>query len=220
MNANLEESPLDVPESAPIITVGPGQQLRETRTTANLSLNEVAAHLHLDAKTIQALESDHYDELPAPTFVRGYLRGYARLLGLPATPILEAFDQHGFAPPALVADISDEPQTHSADFPVRLVTYLVIALLVGLVVLWWHNQRFASSSDETASGNSEMTTADGSLNVSESAGGGPTAMLTTNGSDEPAESKSATEVLVTATTGEAGRAPTARCTHGAQRKAG
>ena len=82
--------------------VGPGRRLSDTRQAANLSLGEVASRLHLDLDTIRALEADDYDRLPAPTFVRGYLRGYARLLDLPPGPILEAFDQRGLTPPELV----------------------------------------------------------------------------------------------------------------------
>ena len=124
------------------IVPGPGRQLREARESARLSLGEVAANLRLDKRTIRALEADGYDRLPAPIFVRGYLRGYARLLAMPPGPIIDAFDQQGFNPPPLVADISERPQVHSTDFPVRIVTYLIIMGLVILVLMWWNSQQF------------------------------------------------------------------------------
>ena len=76
---------------------------------------------------------------PAPTFVRGYLRGYARLLGVPVGPVLEAYDREGFRPPDLVADISEEPENAASDFPVRLVTWAVVLVLLAMVVVWWNN---------------------------------------------------------------------------------
>ena len=61
---------------------GPGARLREAREAANISLDRIAMSLLLDPKIVEALEEDDFDRLPAPTFVRGYLRGYARVLGV------------------------------------------------------------------------------------------------------------------------------------------
>ena len=119
---------------------GPGAHLRQAREAANISADKIAASLLLDPKIIEALEADSFDRLPAPTFVRGYLRGYARLLGLPAGPILEMYDRHGFQPPPLDSGVAEMPQAHTSDTVVRLVTYAVGAVLVLLVGLWWHSQ--------------------------------------------------------------------------------
>lgn len=122
---------------------GPGPQLREARHRANLSLEEVATQLRLDRRTVRALEENEFQHLPAPTFIRGYIRSYARLLGLPPGPILEAYDYQGFRSPAIMADITQRPQARSSDFPVRLATYVVAAGLVAMVVMWWHSRESA-----------------------------------------------------------------------------
>ena len=122
--------------------IGPGARLRQAREAANRSVSEISVALHLDRKTIEALEADSFDRLPAPTFVRGYMRSYARELGLPIEPILEAYDFQGFEPPALTPDITEAPQTHASDLVFRLVTYAVGAGLLLLVVLWWQSQDF------------------------------------------------------------------------------
>lgn len=118
---------------------GPGRLLRAARESAGVSLRDISAQLHLDERTVDSLECDDFDNLPAPTFVRGYLRGYARLLSVPVGPVLEAYDREGFRPPDLVADISEEPEGKSADFPVSLVTWAVVLVLVAMVVVWWNN---------------------------------------------------------------------------------
>jgi cytoskeleton protein RodZ len=121
---------------------GPGRRLREARLGARLPLEEVAARLHLDSMTLRYLEEDDYARLPAPTFVCGYLSGYARLLNLPPGPLLEAFKRRGLTPPKLVPAIASPPrQVHSTDLAVRLATYLIVAGLVVLVVIWWQNQQ-------------------------------------------------------------------------------
>ena len=134
----------DLDEVAPIpILPGPGEQLRTAREAAGMSVHEISTQMRLDSRVVLALEDDDYESLPAPTFIRGYLRGYARLLDLPPEPIIQAFEQREFAPPSLVADISVRSQMRSGDFPFRIVTYIVVAALIVLVVLWWKSQDFA-----------------------------------------------------------------------------
>lgn len=137
----MNASPLDVGE----MTVrddpeGPGSQLREARLRTNFSVEEISSELHLNADTVRALEENRFESLPAPTFVRGYLRSYARLLNLPPGPILEGYDRKGFTPPTIVADITQQPQVKSTDVPVRLATYLVAAGLVVMVSMWWQSR--------------------------------------------------------------------------------
>ena len=118
----------------------PGAYLRQAREAADMSIGHVAAALHLKREMIEALEADAFDRLPASTFVRGYLHGYARVLGLPPEPVLEMYNRHGFEPPPLATEVMETKQAHTSDPPVRLVTYAVGAVLVLLVGLWWRSQ--------------------------------------------------------------------------------
>lgn len=130
-----------IPEpTEPFIERGPGARLRAAREAAHITVDKVATSLLLDTDTIEALETDAFDRLPAPTFVRGYLRGYARIVGLPAAPILDLYDSRGFEPPPLATGVSESSQAHTSDTAVRVVTYAVAAVLVVLVALWWHSQ--------------------------------------------------------------------------------
>ena len=119
---------------------GPGAHLRNAREEAGMTVDAVAEALLLKSKTLELLEADAHDRLPAPTFVRGYLRGYARVLGLPSGPILDMYDRQGFEHPPLTNEVTDPPQAHTSDTPVRLVTYAVAVVLALLVGLWWHSQ--------------------------------------------------------------------------------
>ena len=121
--------------------VGPGQRLREAREAAQLSVAEVASRLRLRPQVLDRLENDDYEQLHGPTFVRGYLSSYARLLDLPERPILEAYERRGYGPPALVSELVRKPEVHISDFPVRMVTYVIAGLLVILVVLWWQSRQ-------------------------------------------------------------------------------
>jgi cytoskeleton protein RodZ len=119
----------------------PGRRLQEARVAARLTVDEVASRLRLERRVVEALERDDHGSLPEPTFVRGYLRGYARLLDLPPGPIVEAYDRLGFTVPDLVADISSQPEVRSTDVPVRLVTYAIGIGLITLGILWWRSEK-------------------------------------------------------------------------------
>ena len=119
---------------------GPGRRLREARLARNLDLEEIAAHLRLNLSVVERIEADDYDNLPAPTFVRGYLRGYARMLNMDPEHIVDAYNLNEFGPPPLVRDISKAREVKSTDFSFRLTTYLIITVVAVLVAIWWQNQ--------------------------------------------------------------------------------
>jgi cytoskeleton protein RodZ len=72
--------------------VSPDQLLHNAREAKGLSVDEVAHDLHLEASVIYSLESGDYAALGAPVFVRGYMRSYARLLGLSEKEVLAGMD--------------------------------------------------------------------------------------------------------------------------------
>lgn len=78
------------------VVIGPGERLRTTREALGLSQLDCAHQLYLSDKIIHILETDDYStHTPGPAFVRGYLRSYAKLLGLPQNEIILAFESLG-----------------------------------------------------------------------------------------------------------------------------
>jgi cytoskeleton protein RodZ len=85
-----------MPESDPDIGedvsgLGLGDRLRSARKARALSLEQVAESLHLDETIVLALEDERYDAFGAPVYIRGHLRAYARLVGLPVDSLLDAY---------------------------------------------------------------------------------------------------------------------------------
>ncbi|HEY1408346.1 MAG TPA: RodZ domain-containing protein [Promineifilum sp.] len=68
-----------------------GHILREARENKGLTLNDVQANTKINARFLTALESGQYDALPTPVHVRGFLRNYARFLGLDPQPLLDRY---------------------------------------------------------------------------------------------------------------------------------
>lgn len=82
--------PLDAGDSAASVESQsfPGRSLRKAREEKGLSLVEVAQALKFSVRQIEALESDDYRTLQGATFVRGFIRAYARLLRIAPEPLL------------------------------------------------------------------------------------------------------------------------------------
>ena len=67
----------------------PGARLAQARIAQGLPVEGVAQQLKFSARQIEALEADRYEQLPGIAVVRGMVRGYARLVGVEAEPLLE-----------------------------------------------------------------------------------------------------------------------------------
>ncbi|MFH1494253.1 MAG: RodZ domain-containing protein [Pseudomonadota bacterium] len=67
---------------------GAGASLKRERENQGLSTFDVARALRLSEKQIVALEMDDYAKLPGRTFVRGFIRNYARLMQLDPEPLM------------------------------------------------------------------------------------------------------------------------------------
>jgi transcriptional regulator with XRE-family HTH domain len=59
-----------------------GDVLRQTRTERKITLAEVEQDIRINRTYIEALENARFDLLPAPVYARGFMRSYARYLGL------------------------------------------------------------------------------------------------------------------------------------------
>ncbi|MDH2918004.1 MAG: DUF4115 domain-containing protein [Sideroxydans sp.] len=73
-----------------VVVAKNGAQLRAMRELKGLSVTDVAAQIRLAPRQIEALEADDMASLPELTFVRGFVRSYAKLLGMDAQPLLDA----------------------------------------------------------------------------------------------------------------------------------
>ena len=113
-----------------------GETLAEVRRQRNLSVQEAANQLRLDAKIIEALETENYDILPSPAYTRGYLRSYAKLLSLDADRIISQYNHKAPQPPEIIPDVRHPTQVSSSDKPVKVITYLVTFILLLLVLAW------------------------------------------------------------------------------------
>lgn len=122
-----------VENSVAVAKPGLGRTLAQLRAERKLSIADVAQRLKYGARQIEALEAEEFDRLPGATFVRGMVRGYAKLLETDPEPILGALDQ-SYVPGEVDLDLRDRGVPFAKSGKRGTWTYSVLLLLV-LVVL-------------------------------------------------------------------------------------
>lgn len=113
---------------------GIGQRLRAAREKAGLTVAEVGTRLKMPARVVEALEAEDWPRLGAPVFVRGQLRSYAKLLGLPADMLAEAAVAHVAPPAELVAHTYTPRARLMADNLARKLVYVVLTAAIAVPV--------------------------------------------------------------------------------------
>jgi cytoskeletal protein RodZ len=68
-----------------------GQFLRRHREERQMSVEEIARSTRVPMDSVTRIEADQFDELPGEVFVRGFLKSYARAVGLPAEDVLARY---------------------------------------------------------------------------------------------------------------------------------
>ncbi|HZW87142.1 MAG TPA: RodZ domain-containing protein [Gallionella sp.] len=121
----------------------PGHTLREARERLGLSVADVAHQIKFAPRQIEALEADDFQHLPQSTFLRGFIRSYAKLLQLDAQPLLAALPNVEPAPeqniPASVEVPFPTMQAAHRQNLIWLSAALVVALIAAGFVLWHFN---------------------------------------------------------------------------------
>jgi cytoskeleton protein RodZ len=118
-----------------------GARLRNAREARGLSVHKAAQDMHVSDDIIVALEQDDFESLGAPIFVRGHLRNYARLIGLPEDEILAA--EHTvdkLAPPPLITQPPGGVRAFGQRFAMPVFSMIVIVLLLVMGLIWWQHR--------------------------------------------------------------------------------
>lgn len=136
-----------------------GEVLRRGREQRGETVADVAYALKLTTRQVEAMEADRFDLLPGPAFVRGFVRNYARYLGMDAAALLAGFDKALAAPPIELAPLSNAEgvmpsggQSRRAHVPAALVA----GLLLLVVVVGWFFDWFETPEGDTAGGEASV----------------------------------------------------------------
>lgn len=96
-----------------------GTILREARETKGLTASQVQERTKISARFIEAMEEGRYQDLPTPVHVRGFLKNYARFLGLDPQPLLARYEVSRNHRPVPIATTNHTEVTPSQPIPSR-----------------------------------------------------------------------------------------------------
>jgi cytoskeleton protein RodZ len=119
-----------------------GSSLREARLRQELDFPELEERTKIRPKYLRALEDERFDILPAPTYVRGFLRSYAEALGLDGQPFVDEYNSRftvGEDDPPLRARRAPAPRRERGPRESRMAAaaLVAIAIVTALVIAAW-----------------------------------------------------------------------------------
>ena len=140
------------PEAQPYTGETPGQILRAAREAKGLSTQQLADSLRLRNAVVAMIEADDYDKMSSATYVRGYLRSFSKALEVDEKRVFEAYRAMGFGEVAAstitMQSFSKRKVRERNDSRLMLISYLIIAIVIAMAVLWWWQDSNASNQAE------------------------------------------------------------------------
>jgi cytoskeleton protein RodZ len=119
--------------------VSVGQALRDAREAQKISLDDVALRLRLMHRQIEAMETDDFESLGQPVFARGFVRNYARLLGLEPDPLLERMGGAPFAAPVAQPEAPMPTSWLTSPWLIMLLLGVLVMVAVPVSLYLWLN---------------------------------------------------------------------------------
>ena len=117
-----------------------GLRLQKARMEKKLSQVQVAEKLFLTTQIIECLDDGAFERIPKKAFIRGYIRAYARVVGLEGSELVAAYDaevgrDEGQGDEATILMNAEDPSL--AKNPIFRAGAMGIAVLVIVVLLVW-----------------------------------------------------------------------------------
>jgi cytoskeleton protein RodZ len=116
-----------------------GDVLKAAREAKGWTPQEAATKLRLMVRQVEAMEAEEYAALGQPVFARGFVRNYAKLLGIDPDPLLTRMAETGAAPAEKAEAESYAAESSPAVSPILIVTVAALALVLAIPValyLW------------------------------------------------------------------------------------
>ncbi len=115
-----------------------GDRLRREREMRGITLEEITESTKISRRHLEALEGEHFDQLPGGVFNKGFVRAYARFLGLDEDQAVAdysaASNEQPEAENKFPLEIHDEPKRELNPRSSNLPLVFAIAALVGVLV--------------------------------------------------------------------------------------
>ncbi|MHA7841360.1 MAG: helix-turn-helix domain-containing protein [Gammaproteobacteria bacterium] len=136
----------------------PGTILKNIREKRGVTVEQVAHFLKLPLNVIVSIENNNFSKMPAPMFVRGYLRSYANMLSISSDELVQQYDANLIELESELNDsaVEEKPvkkakehyvkkrvmssnKIKKIDGLIRIIGIVILICVVGLTMLWWRS---------------------------------------------------------------------------------
>jgi cytoskeleton protein RodZ len=116
-----------------------GQLLSEARVAKDLTLEQIATELRIEARQLAALEDNRFEQIGPAVFIKGYIRQYGQRLGLDPSSLMEIYGRQ-----TNIEEVQVKPSKPIKLRDERQITVWIVAVLVLLLIavglaVWWLN---------------------------------------------------------------------------------
>ncbi|EEX91557.1 Integral membrane protein [Vibrio orientalis CIP 102891 = ATCC 33934] len=135
-----------------------GTILKNKREELGLSQKQIADRLRLRASIIENIENNNFASDQVATFTRGYLRSYARAVGIEESVVLCALDGCEDTQPEEqeMKSFSRKTNREKHDSRIMTLTWGIFAVIAGISSVWWWQNQEASLADLTSDTEQEL----------------------------------------------------------------
>jgi cytoskeleton protein RodZ len=122
-----------------------GERLRREREMRGISLNEISESTKISRRHLEALENEDFEALPGGVFNRGFVRAYARFVGIDEEQAVADYNamcnEQPPPPDQFPLEVHDKPdrELNPRRSPIPLI--LAVAALVGFIAAVWMRSR-------------------------------------------------------------------------------
>ncbi|HEX5273643.1 MAG TPA: RodZ domain-containing protein [Candidatus Rubrimentiphilum sp.] len=114
--------------------MGLGERFRAAREERGLTLSEVGEQLRIRSVYLSAIEEENWKAIGAPVYIRGFLRTYARFLGLDPEEAVGEFNTASGAVPSSVPAVEIRAPGQRSMKPLLWIAGIVAIALIGFVI--------------------------------------------------------------------------------------
>ncbi|MCR9898423.1 cytoskeleton protein RodZ [Vibrio alginolyticus] len=135
------------------LSIEAGTLLKNKRESLGMSQKQVADRLRLRISVIEDIENNRFESQQVATFTRGYLRSYAKFVGLDEKVVLTALEQTADAQPQEqeieMQSFSRKTKDEKHNSRIMFLTWVIGLVIIGIsAAWWWQNQQENSLTKE------------------------------------------------------------------------
>ncbi|WP_394145267.1 cytoskeleton protein RodZ [Vibrio atypicus] len=135
-----------------------GTLLKQKREQLGLSQKQIADRLRLRVSIIESIDNNEFSSDLVATFTKGYLRSYAKAVGISEAEVLSAYTTLDNPEPEeqTMQSFSRQTKRERHDSRIMTITWGILVVIIGISSVWWWQNQQTSIVDLTQATDQEL----------------------------------------------------------------